>query len=123
MFNRDKKLLQLRPSVKVEVPEVSGDIETFMHKTLRPILKLQNDLLVRLFIQKISNPYLLESHKERLAFIEKTLSKDVILRNQIIGLVIGGMTVDEFGFYDKHQKELNKRILKMAMVRIDTAYQ
>jgi len=33
------------------------------------------------------------------------------------------MTVEEFSFYDKHQKELNKRIIKMAIVRIDTAYQ
>ena len=36
--------LALRPSLEIPVLEMSTSIESFQNQTLRPILKLQNDL-------------------------------------------------------------------------------
>ncbi|MAN59598.1 MAG: glyoxalase, partial [Flavobacteriaceae bacterium] len=50
MENRDTALLQLRPSIPSARlhPEMGND-EFFQNNTLRPVTKLQNDLLVAAF--------------------------------------------------------------------------
>ena len=48
----DQQLIQLRPALSLST-EQSGAIEQFQNQTLRPILKLQHDLLVQMFLSQV----------------------------------------------------------------------
>jgi len=96
----NSKKLSIRPELALSssIPD-----EDFQNKTLRPILKLQHDIIVLLFT----------------SFCKKQkIKKNAVLRNQCIGLVIGQFTTDEFTIYIKNESEFNKRILNMTAQRI-----
>lgn len=54
-----------------------------------------------------------EQHK----FLTTFLTSNKILRNQLIGIVIGMMTESELQFYLTDQKACNKRIIQMQVTR------
>jgi len=114
----NNKKLSIRPELKL-----SSNIadEDFQNKTLRPILKLQHDIILLLFTsfckkQKIK---IIEIKKEEfLRSVQTIIKKNTVLRNQSIGLVLGQFTTDEFNIYIKKNSEFNKRILNMIGQRI-----
>ena len=54
--SRDQYLLQLRPELSsAQVLDETTAIESFQNTALRPILKLQNDTLIRLFLFDLKN--------------------------------------------------------------------
>ena len=60
MENRDKFLLELRGQAIGAITNQSSADEKFQNETLRPILKLQNDLFVVVFknyVQKYKNDF------------------------------------------------------------------
>jgi len=114
----NSKKLSIRPKLNL-----SSDVaeEDFQNKTLRPILKLQNDIILLLFTsfckkQKIKiNAIKKEEFQTSILTI---LKKNAVLRNQSIGLVLAQFTTDEFAIYIKNDSEFNKRILNMIGQRI-----
>jgi hypothetical protein len=101
------------------------DLETFQNETLRPILKLQNDLIIAYF-----NNYL-NSKKIELFKVDKTkiegFIKNIILKDQKLSsdlkiFVIAHFTVDEYNVYHFNYKEFNKRITTMLSQRINSNY-
>jgi hypothetical protein len=50
MEARDTHLLELRGETFGKVNSQSSSEETFQNRTLRPILKMQNDLFIQVFI-------------------------------------------------------------------------
>ena len=114
----DSKKLSIRP-----ILNLSSDIpiEDFQNKTLRPILKLQHNLILQFFIffcskQKID---ILTVEKEKFNKTVNTITKkNMILRNQFLGLIIGQFTISELEFYIENDSEFNKRILTMIGQRI-----
>jgi len=114
----NSKKLSIRPELALSSSIADED---FQNKTLRPILKLQHDIIVLLFTsfckkQKIK---ITEIKKEEfLGSVQNIIKKNAVLRNQCIGLVIGQFTTDEFTIYIKNESEFNKRILNMTAQRI-----
>jgi len=53
MNNRSELLKSIRPSIVVDNSK-STDLETFQTNTLRPILKFQNDLILTIINQHLS---------------------------------------------------------------------
>ncbi|WP_303528911.1 glyoxalase [Tenacibaculum soleae] len=96
-------------------------IEDFQNKTVRPILKLQHDLLLQFFIffcnkQKVD---ILNVEKEKFnKAVNNITKKNINLKNQFLGLIIGQFTVSEFDFYKENNTDINKRILMMIGQRI-----
>lgn len=99
----------------------SSKEEQFQNEVLRPILKLQNEIIGLVFSS------FLEKHKLTIKAIEKTIletkineiiKKNTVLRNQLLGLIIGQFTPDEFLIYKEKEREFNKRILNMIGKRI-----
>lgn len=119
---RDAQLVSLRPDVVVDSDRVSLPEENFQQQTLRPILKLQNNLIVSYFKNKTASANVSVDTKERLLFVENTLRKDAVLRNQLIGLVVGLFTEEEFVFYLQHATSLNKRLVQLAIKRIQDQF-
>jgi hypothetical protein len=127
MSDRSQSLLQIRPqilSAKVN-PSMSFD-EQFQNRTLRPILKLQNQLLVAAFqnyITKHKNKYYELSLENQLGYIENAIQKDIKFRNSLKGMVIGQFTVEEYEIYINNSSALNKRMMNMVIERIKNQIQ
>lgn len=127
MSNRSLGLLQIRPqiiSAKVN-PNMSFD-EQFQNKTLRPIIKLQNELLLAVFqnyINKHKNRFYELSLENRLVYIENAIQKDIKFRNSLKGIIIGQLTVEEYAIYIKNSSALNKRMMHMVIDRLKNQMQ
>jgi len=127
MSNRSLSLKQIRPeipSAKIH-PHMSAD-EHFQNETLRPIIKLQNDLLLASFqnyIIKNKNTFYELRLEKRMAYIANALQKDIKYRNSLKGMIIGQFTVAEFQTYIRNSSSLNKRIITMVIKRLQDQIQ
>jgi len=122
MITRVIELLALRPEISSAIvrAEMSFD-EKFQNKTLRPIIKLQNDLLLasfRNYISKYKNGFYTLAIEKRLDFIENAVQKDIKFRNALKGMVIGQFTLEEFELYIQNSSALNKRMMHLVIERI-----
>tara|TARA_R110002096_G_scaffold333069_2_gene527075 strand:+ start:1986 stop:2390 length:405 start_codon:yes stop_codon:yes gene_type:complete len=126
-MDRTQKLQSIRPliaSAKI-MPEMSDD-ERFQNQTLRPIIKLQNDLLLASFknyIKKMENTFYELKLEKRMEYITKAIQKDVKLRNSLKGMIIGQLTVDEYEIYIQNSSALNKRMMNMVIKRLEDQIQ
>ncbi len=127
MEKRDLHLLEMRPTIpSATVRENMSSEEKFQNQTLRPIIKLQNDLWVEVFknyIQKHKNVFYEMDIKKRLAYIENSLQKDIKFRNSLKGMVIGQFTHGEYQAYIKNSSALNKRMMHLVKERIQNNIQ
>lgn len=113
--------LDLRENLNLPNSETTTPAEIFQNQTLRPVLKLQNDLYLSLFInyalrQKADFPILSAFKKQ--TFIEQSLQKDAVLKNTFIGMTIGMFTLEELEVYQSDSKVFNKRIITMLIERL-----
>lgn len=126
-MDRDAQLLALRPKlsqVRLD-PQMSGQ-EYFQNNTLRPILKLQNDLIIALFrhyIQKHKGVFYEISPERKLDYIESAIHKDMKFRNILKGLVLGQFTLEEYRAYSADSSAINKRMLSMIKERLKSQVQ
>jgi hypothetical protein len=101
-------------------PQSSGE-EIFQNKTLRPILKLQNDLFIESFlnyVNKYKNDFYTLSTEKKLTFIENAIHKDIKFRNALKGMVIALFTIEEFREYTLNSSNLNKRMMNILIERL-----
>lgn len=96
-------------------------LEKFQNEILRPILKIQNKLLLSFFLDytKSKNKEFDDlSDEKKETWIDSIFSKDLAFKNTLTGLILGVLENQEFSVYLEHKTELNKRILQMAKQRI-----
>ena len=127
MNDRSQKLLQIRPEIPFAkiLPNISAD-ERFQNETLRPVLKLQNDLLLASFqnyIVKGKNTFYSLTIENRLGYITNAIQKDIKYRNSLKGIIIGQFTLEEYETYIKNSSALNKRMMNMVVKRIQDQIQ
>ena len=121
MNSRVSTLLELRGETIGVVNSQSSLDELFQNKTLRPILKLQNDLFVFVFINyavKQKNTFFDLSPEKKLAYIENTIQRDIKFRNSLKGIIIGQFTTEEYVLYIQTSSSLNKRMMQMVIERL-----
>lgn len=121
MNNRDEALLQLRGGAIGEIFPQSSKDEIFQNKTLRPILKLQNDLFIESFINyvnKSKSDFYNMGTEKKMAFIDNAVHKDIKFRNALKGMVMAMFTVEEFREYIQNSSDLNKRMMNMLIERL-----
>jgi hypothetical protein len=95
--------------------------EKFQNDTLRPIIKMQHDLLVNYFrFYLLSKKCRFDSLTEikRLDFIDAAFKKDISFKSEIKGMIVGHFTVFEYSIYISSKHDFNKRILTMIKQRI-----
>lgn len=121
-MEREPTIIQLRPNIETIAESAESSVlEFFQNKTLRPILKLQNQVLIEAFKrlnQQKGATYSRMADIEKRVWIRNLLSKDAIARNVILGIVLGMMTSDELGFFFDHEKECRQRIMEMVAERL-----
>jgi hypothetical protein len=110
----------IRPEIITE-QAAQSNAEQFQNEVLRPILKLQNELLlaiVKHFLQKRKVIFEGLSKKARLDWIAHSLRNDLRMRSLLLGAIIGHFTVEEWQVFQSDEAELTRRIIEMITKRI-----
>ena len=126
MEQRDAFIVQFRGETLGNITNQSSSEEIFQNQTLRPILKLQNDLFNAVFANQISkhkDDFYKLSVEKKLLYIENVIQKDMKFRNSLKGMVIGFFTLDEYNEYIKNSSSLNKRMMNMLIERLKNQVQ
>ncbi len=114
---RDSYLIKIRPDIISNTGNLQTlDEEFFQNKTLRPIIKLQEELLISVFrhyIQKHKNIFYNLSPEKQLDYIENAIHKDMKFRNSLKGIIIGQFTLEEHKKYMQNSSSLNKRMMHL----------
>lgn len=122
MNTRTDDLLEIRPTISTAlIYDTMSSDERFQNGTLRPVLKLQNDLIVAVFknyIDKHKNVFYELSLPEKLDYIENAIHKDMKFRNSVKGMIIGQFTIEEYAIYIKNSSALNKRMMNLVKERL-----
>ncbi len=125
MLNREEFFTGFRGETIGELSTYSSE-ERFQNATLRPILKLQNDLFLLVFrnyISKYKGDFYAYSVDKKLSYIENAIQKDIKFRNSLKGIVIGLFTVAEYEYYITASSSLNKRMMNMLIERLKSQVQ
>lgn len=127
MNDRHHDLLRIRPELKkIKTFDNMGSEERFQNQTLRPVLKLQNPLLIASFINyatKHKSVFFELSIEKKLQYIENAICKDQKFRNAIKGMLIGAFTVAEYSEYCQNSSKLNKRMMNLVITRLQDQIQ
>lgn len=122
MNPRDIQLLEIRPEIaSARVSENMSTDERFQNETLRPVIKLQNDLLLEVFknyARKHKNSFYTLNLEKRLLYIENAVQRDIKFRNSLKGMIIGQFTLDEYSRYIQNSSALNKRMMNIVKERL-----
>ena len=118
-----EKLKELRPEINsIDQAVVISPEEQFQNQVLRPILKFQNNLLLKIYQhyleQRKGQFYKLSNPKEKLTYIEHSIQKDSKLRELLLGIVLGHFTQEEYEAYLKTEKPIRKRIINLLVQRL-----
>ena len=120
MMTRDEQLLSIRPEIESE--HITDEfMEVFQNKTLRQVLKLQNDTLLAISLDFLNNKY--KNFEGRDNTIKKSLMQDALktdqaLKKLLYGVVIGQFTKSELAFYLDHKADINKRLVEFIFKRV-----
>ena len=126
MNSRDSFLNEFRGPSLGQNTSQSSEGEMFQNATLRPILKLQNDLIVLVFqnyVNQIKLPFKDFTVEKKMSSIATIISKDIQLQNTLKGIVIGLFTTEEYDYYSKTISNSNKRIKAMLIERLQSQLQ
>lgn len=126
MPTRNKQILEVRDATFGDSNIESLNQEDFQNNVLRPILKFQNDLILSVFQAYIAthkSHFTTFSIDKKIAFIDNSLSKEVVLKNTLKGMIIGLFTSDEFLNYSINSSHYNKRMMAMLSERIKSQLQ
>lgn len=122
VLRSDAALLALRPQLPQVLP-ASGDATPadFLHHTLRPLLKLQNELLLTVVADFVRDHHIAlaaASTTEQERLLAELLTRNTKLRYTVIGVMCGLFTSAELAHYRQHRSELNRRLLELATRRV-----
>lgn len=114
--------ISIRPVIKnIGSNENKNEAESFQNKTLRPILKLQHELLVAFFehyVRKKKIDFQGLSSVQKNDLMSNVFRNDNMFKTELRGMIIGQFTVNEFDLYQNIYADTNKRILTMAKERL-----
>ena len=125
-MNRTEELQKLRPKIKsIQQDLNTSHLEQFQNDKLRPILKLQHEIVLALFQSNLFRNKVLFAElkvEEKRSKLDQLFQKNLSFKNQSIGAVIGMLTLDEYTVYTKDTPAHNRRIITMLKQRIMSTY-
>ncbi len=126
MEARDTHVLELRGETFGIINSQCSSEEVFQNKTLRPILKMQNDLFIQVFINyaiKQKNVFFSLTPEKKMIYIENVIQRDIKFRNALKGMIIALFTLEEYDEYIQISSNLNKRMMNMLVERLKSQMQ
>lgn len=122
METRNNALLKMRPDIpSAKILSNMSSEELFQNSTLRPVIKLQHDILLASFknyVNKHKNEFYELDVERKLEYIESSINKDMKFRNSLKGIIIGMFTEVEFETYILNSSALNKRMMNIVKERL-----
>ena len=122
MNSRQSSLKDIRPEISSTTINVTmSNDERFQNLVLRPVIKLQNDLLIEVFknyINKYKCSFYDLTVEKKISYIENSLQRDIKFRNSLKGIIIGLFTVEEYFIYIQNSSALNKRMMGIVKDRL-----
>ncbi len=121
MTDRDEALHSLRPHIDTVSSAEMTEIEHFQNDTLRPILKLQHDLLLSIASRELAQRKKNIDRSSPKAFatsLEQWLKQDQRTRMALVYCIVGMMTTDEITYYHNNLSIVNRRISNMLIKRV-----
>ena len=121
MTDRDAALLALRPRVDADLEAARTEMEAFLHRTLRPVLKLQNPVVLQLVAHDLAervpgfSGVALDDQRDRL---RARLRSDTRLQRVLLGVVLGALTRRELAFALENAPEVRRRTLALLAERV-----
>lgn len=116
------KIIDLRPAIPTIMDaQISSRAEQFQNRSLRPILKFQNDLLLEVFrhyVEKRKGVFTQLSKPKQLTYIASSIQKDQQFKHSLLGIIVGQFTLEEWGIYKSEEKELSRRITNLLIQRL-----
>ncbi|RXM44381.1 glyoxalase [Flavobacterium sp. YO64] len=119
-------LKEFRGETLGTVSAQSSADELFQNQTIRPILKLQNDLFIAVFINYVNKnkaDFYSYTIEKKLQTIENSIQKDIKFRNSLKGIVMALFTIEEYDTYIKNSSSLNKRMMNLLIDRLKSQVQ
>lgn len=126
MADRDTFLKEFRGGTLGTVSAQSSVDELFQNQTIRPILKLQNDLFIAVFtnyVKKNKADFYSYSVDKKIQTIENSIQKDIKFRNSLKGIVMALFTIEEYETYIQNSSSLNKRMMNLLIERLKSQVQ
>lgn len=114
----------IRPIIILE-KEAESAFEKFQNEVLRPILKLQNDLLLEIFktyLDKRKGTFYKLSEKEQMVYIDQTVRKDMKFKHYLEGIITGMFTLEEYAKFMENEEELTKRLVNLLVQRLQSQF-
>lgn len=114
----------IRPTLTFE-KEAESEFEKFQNEVLRPILKLQNDLLIEIFktyVGKRKSTFYKLSDKERVIYIDQSVRKDMKFKHYLEGIITGIFTLEEYTRFLENEEELTKRTINLLVQRLQSQF-
>lgn len=122
MNTRAYNLKHIRPEIaSATLNDAMGADERFQNTVLRPIIKLQNELLIAVFrnyVVKHKSVFYDLPLQKRMDYIENAIQKDMKFRNSVKGMIIGLFTVEDYLVYTENSSALNKRMMHIVKERL-----
>ena len=116
---------KVRPVLKNLINSNTSDLERFQNEVIRPIIKMQNNLLTVFFKNYLRNRKIefdrLKSEDQENK-VKTILTKDINFKNILIGSIVGHFDENEIKIYLKSASELNKRIIQIVVQRLQENY-
>ena len=104
--------------IVTQATNAQATVGYFLHATLRPVLKLQNDLLLAVVADFVRDHHIMLRPTDQHHQLTELISRNTKLRYTVVGLITGLFTTEEHAFYRQHRAELNRRLLEMALRRV-----
>lgn len=126
MEDRDAFLREFRGETLGTVSAQSSPDELFQNQTIRPILKLQNDLFIAVFVNYVNKnkaDFYSYTVEKKLQTIENSIQKDIKFRNSLKGIVMALFTIEEYETYIQNSSSLNKRMMNLLIDRLKSQVQ
>ena len=121
-MKRDKQVVELRPVITTINSElVRTDQEKFQNEVIRPIIKFQHELIVKIFckyLQKKNIDLASMSKENKVLKITSVFKKDRLLVNELKCIIIAYFTSSEYENYNSMRAEINKRLTQIIKERI-----
>ena len=117
---------QLRPAIpSIQIKSNSSTEEKFQNDIIRPIIKLQHDLIVCNFTHFLARKkvdIVAFNENQKSDYLQKLFKTNTELKTELRSLIIGLFTLEEYKEYLKLKPQLNKRINTIIQNRIGSIY-
>jgi len=122
MFYISQMKINERPILSNLVMKGTLDIEKFQNEVIRPIIKMQHNLLIALFqdyIKQRKMDFINLKKEKQVERINTILTKDTNFKSIILGIIIGHFSTNELKFFVQNSSEFKKRIIQIVKHRLE----